>query len=71
MQALVKMLAAHYQRVAPNIFSKSDRLLGGDFYEGSKFTLRGSEVTLSNSLVRAVGGKSHGGDFLQTPMANG
>jgi len=31
--------------------------LGGDFYEGSKFTNRGSEVTLSNSLVRAVGGR--------------
>jgi hypothetical protein len=27
MKTLVKMLAAHYKRVAPNIFSKSDRLL--------------------------------------------
>jgi len=31
--------------------------LGGDFYEGSKFTFRGAEVTLSNSLARAVGGR--------------
>jgi len=31
--------------------------LGGDFYECSKFSQRGSEVTLSNSLARAVGGR--------------
>jgi len=31
--------------------------LGGDFYEGSKFALRGAEVTLSNSLARVVGGR--------------
>jgi hypothetical protein len=31
--------------------------LGGDFYEGSKFALRGAEVTLSNSLARSVGGR--------------
>ncbi len=31
--------------------------LGGDFYEGSKFAHRGAEVTLSNSLARAVGGR--------------
>jgi hypothetical protein len=31
--------------------------LGGDFYEGSKFALRGAEVTLSNALARAVGGR--------------
>lgn len=29
---------------------------GGDFYESNKFSLRGAEVTLSNSLVRVVGG---------------
>ncbi len=34
----------------------ADRL-GGDFYEGSKFALRTSEVTLSNSLARVVGGR--------------
>lgn len=27
---------------------------GGDFYEGSKFALRSSEVTLANSVVRLV-----------------
>lgn len=31
--------------------------LGGDFYEGSKFSLRGAEVTLSNALARSVGGR--------------
>jgi hypothetical protein len=31
--------------------------LGGDFYEGSKFALRGAEVTLSNALARSVGGR--------------
>ena len=31
--------------------------VGGDFYESSKFSLRGSEVTLSNSLARLVGGR--------------
>ncbi len=30
---------------------------GGDFYEGSKFALRSAEVTLSNSLLRIVGGR--------------
>lgn len=29
---------------------------GGDYYEGEKFSHGGAEVTLSNSLVRVVGG---------------
>jgi hypothetical protein len=33
--------------------------LGGDFYEGSKFALRGAEVTLSNALARSVRGQAH------------
>jgi hypothetical protein len=34
--------------------------VGGDFYESSKFSLRGSEVTLSNSLARVIGGRRVG-----------
>jgi len=31
--------------------------VGGDYYESSKFSLSGSKVTLSNALVRVVGGR--------------
>lgn len=34
--------------------------LGGDYYEGSKFSNRDTEVTLSNSLARLVAGRRVG-----------